>query len=135
MASLATTIRTARVTLIGDAIDAGASAGELRVYAGAPPANAGAALGGATLLVTIDFEDPAFSDVTAGVATIDAPLGPFTITASGTATFARAMDSDGTVVAQFTAGGVGNEVAFDTAGLVQGGTVTVDSGTITEGNA
>lgn len=133
MASYSTTARNARLTVIGTALDAGSAAGDVAVYAGSVPANVGASVGAATLLVVCELSDPSFSGVTGGVATFDT-IAEGTIVASGTATFARLRDSDGTAVVQVTAGDTNEELLFDDAGLVLGGTVDITSGSITEGN-
>ena len=81
-----------------DAIRAGYNGGQLRVYAGAVPANADAALGGATLLATLTLNATAFSAASGGVLTANAITRASAAVASGTASFFRLLASDGTTV-------------------------------------
>lgn len=125
--------RNARATAIRDLIDAGSGPGTLKIYAGTVPAT-GAAITTQTLLGTCTFSDPC-GTVTNGVLTFSAITGG-TAVATGTATFARALDSTGTFVADLDAGvtGSGSAIELSTVGIVIGAVLSVTSGTITEAN-
>lgn len=132
--SLIATLRSAILTPLGTFIDGGDAAGKLLIYAGSPPANAGAGLGGATLLATLTLSDPAFASNTAGTATFD-EIESATAVATGTASFFRLADSEDNVGIQGTVGTSGADLNFNTVSFVLGGTVAVTSLTISSGNA
>jgi hypothetical protein len=73
------------------------NSGYLRLYTGTQPANANAALSGNTLLATLRFNATAFANVN-GVLTANAITSDTNAAATGTATFFRAFESDGTTV-------------------------------------
>lgn len=104
-----------------------ASAGLLKIYAGTPPSNADAALGGATLLGTLTMGNPAFTasshTLTANAITQDSAAD-----ATGTATFYRLFQSDGsTVIEQGTVGTSGADLNLNTTSIVAGGPIQVSS--------
>lgn len=125
-------ITNAVATLAANAVTARCNSGVLRVYSGAVPANADAALGGATLLGTYNFSATAFGAATNGVATANAITQQGTNAASGTPTFARAFETGGTVVVfQCTAGLTGTELNIAVA-PVAGGTSAITGFTYTQ---
>lgn len=130
-------LRNARLNVVRDAIDAGAAAGTLKIYAGTRPVT-GAAVTTQTLLATCTFGDPSAADAAAGVLTFNAITGANAV-ADGTATWARAADSDGTFVMDMDVGvdevGATETILLNTVNLVTGGPVSVNSGTLTAGNA
>lgn len=119
-----------------DAILADANNGSLRIYSGTAPANADAALGGATLLAQLPLSADAFGDAVNGVATANAITADSSADATGTPTFFRLLASNGTtVIFQGTAGASGQELNLsDLSGgqIVAGGSVSVSSLTITQ---
>jgi hypothetical protein len=129
----ATAIRNARLQAIADAINAGAGAGKLRIYDGSRPATGGTAT---TLLAELTFSDPCEASVAGGVLTFDAITADSSADATGTATWARAVDSDDTFVCDMsvTTIGGGGEVQLDNTGISVGGAVGISSAAITEGN-
>lgn len=133
---LATTIRTSRATQILDAIDAGAGAGTLNIYSGTRPATA-AAITTQVLLGTLTFSDPC-GTVTAGVLTFSAITQDASADATGTATWFRVLDSNGSFVMDgaVTVTGGGGDLTLNTTSITIGGPISV-TGTkqITEGNA
>jgi hypothetical protein len=129
--SFTTTIRNARLTVIRDAIDAGAGAGLLRIYNGTKPAAGGAAT---TLLAQLTLSDPC-GTVSAGVLTFSAITNDASADATGTATWARFVDSDGNWCADGTVGTSGADVNLNTTSIVAGQTVGITSAAITEGNS
>lgn len=89
---------------IVDRVDNGPAAGKLKIYAGSIPANADAALGGATLLAELTMSDPAFGNAADQApdaqATANAITSDTSADATGTATFFRVEDSNGNVEIQ-----------------------------------
>lgn len=109
--------------------------GYIHLYSGTIPANADTAIdGGNTLLAEFRFGDPAFGSPSAGVITANAITPEDSAPASGTPTFARLLESDGTTpVMDVTAAGVGGsaELVLTTPSVVEGAEVNVQSLTIT----
>jgi len=107
--------------------------GYLRIYSGTKPANADAALSGNTLLAELRFAATAFAAAVNGTATANAITQDGAADASGTATFARLFQSDGTTaVADITVGTSGAELNLSTTSIVQNIVVQVTSLTLTQ---
>lgn len=115
-----------------DLCDAGAGAATLRIYDGTAPATADTALSGNTLLAQLTMSDPAFGSASNGVATASAITQDSSADATGTATFFRILDSNGTVVLQGTVGTSGCDLNLNTTSIVAGATVSVTSLTYTQ---
>lgn len=81
-----------------DAVCALLNTGYLRIYSGTQPATADTALSGNTLLAELRFGATAFGAAANGVATANAITSDAAADATGTATFFRALKSDGTTV-------------------------------------
>jgi hypothetical protein len=130
---LAEAIRNAWGDAIIAAIDAGAAAGKLRIYDGSRPATGGAAT---NLLAELTFSDPCAPGAAGGVVTFDAITPDASANASGNATWARAVDSDGNFAVDLGVGasGSGADVELNTVAIVAGAQVSCTSATITEGN-
>lgn len=131
---MSTTLRNNRLTQIVNAIDAGVGAGKLRIYDGVQPATGGTVT---NLLAELTLSDPC-ATVANGVLTFSAiSNGSGTAAAaSGTlATWGRIVDSAGTFVLDCTVGTSGADINLNSATIVQNATVSVTSGTITEGGA
>jgi hypothetical protein len=126
-----TAIRTARATVVRDAIDAGAGPGKVRIYSGTKPAVGGTAT---TQLAELILSDPC-GTVTSGVLTFSAVSSDVSADATGTASWARWLDSDNNIVVDGTVGTSGADINFNTLAFVIGGTVAVTSIVWTEGNA
>lgn len=118
-------------------VDAGPAGGMLNIYGGTVPADADASLGGATLLATLTFSDPAFGapvDANPGAtATANAITGDSAADATGTASFFRITDSNGAVVMQGSVGvtGSGQELELNSTAIQVGIAVEVTSLTVT----
>lgn len=96
-----------------DAIANDFDTGYLRVYNGTKPTNADTALAGNTLLAELRFAATAFPAASGGVLTANALTADTTADATGTPTFVRCFQSDGTTVICDLAAGVGSgEVNF-----------------------
>ena len=79
---------------IGTALDSGF----IRIYDGSQPANADTALSGQTLLAELTFGADAFGAAVAGLITANAVNSDASANATGTATWARLLKTDGTSV-------------------------------------
>lgn len=128
----ATTLRTARGQKIIDAVDAGSGAGKLRIYDGTRPTTGGTVT---TLLAEVTLNDPSFT-VSSGVLTlVTSPALSGTAVATGTASWARLVDSADTFVMDLSVGTSGQDINLATTSIVTSAVVQITSGTITEGNA
>jgi hypothetical protein len=104
------------------------NSGDLKIYAGSVPANADAALGGATLLGTLTFSATAFPAASAGSITANAITQDAQADATGTASFYRALKSDhSTVIEQGTVGTSGADLNLNTTSIVINGPIQVTS--------
>lgn len=121
--------------IIDDDVNGGAGAGVINIYAGSVPADADAALGGATLLAELTMSDPAFGaaqDASPGATiTADTITSDASANATGTATFARILDSDSNVIMQMSVGTGGEDLNFNTTSFVSGGQIDITSLTVT----
>lgn len=110
---------------------AGASA-LLRIYDGARPATGGAAT---TLLAELTCNATFAPAAAAGVLTLNAITQDSSANATGTATWFRIVQSDGTThVLDGNVGTSGSDLNLNTTSIVAGAAVSVTSFTITEGN-
>jgi hypothetical protein len=90
------TLTNAVRSLMALAIDQEFDNGYLRIYTGAQPANPGVALSGQTLLAELRFAATAAASESNGVITFAALTPEDAALATGTATWFRALRSDGT---------------------------------------
>lgn len=128
-----TAVRSARMTAVINAIDAGADEGTITVYDGMRPAT-GASITTQTALVVGTLSDPC-GTVTNGVLTFSS-ITWADVDEDGTATWARVSDSDGNFVLDMSAGDAGTEdLVFNSASLVAGSPIVDNGATLTEGNA
>lgn len=88
-----------------DANAAELDGGALQIYGGTAPADADAALGGATLLAELTLGDPAFGAASAGVVTANSITADSSADADGVPTFFRLLTSADAVVYQGDAAG------------------------------
>lgn len=134
---MSTAPRTNRATQILNAIDAGPAAGYVEIYSGTRPAT-GAAVGAAVLLATCTCSDPS-GTVSNGVLTFNAfsnGTGTAGAGAGGTnATWCRFKDSTGAFVQDGSVGTSGSDINLGSVLIATGQTVSITSGSITEGNA
>lgn len=118
-------------------IGTGTASGHLKIYAGSVPANVDTALSTQTLLADLAMSNPAFggaADVSPGArATAAAITDDSAADATGTASFFRIVNRDGTAVIQgsVTATGGGGELELNTTSIVAGAAVSVTSLTVT----
>lgn len=130
---IADSVRNSRIDAIRAAIDAGAGAGLLRIYAGSKPGTKGGTPAGA-LLAELTCADPCGSSTT-GVLTFTTPFSDTSANATGTAAFFYLVDSTGTFVCDGDCGTSGSDLNLTTLSIVAGQPVQVTSLTITDGNA
>jgi hypothetical protein len=102
---LTTALTVGRLTLLQTAIEAGAGAPALEVWAGEVPADAETTPAGA-LLVACPLARP-IGTVANGALTL-AEIPEAMVTTTGNASFARFVDGDGVPVALLTLGGTGS---------------------------
>ncbi len=127
-----TTLRNARADAITTA--AGGSA-LLRIYDGTRPATA-AAITSQVLLAELTCNATFAPGASSGVLTLNSITADSSANATGTATWARLVKSDGTTfVMDMSVGTSGADCNLNTVSIVTGGTVTVTSAVFTEGNA
>jgi hypothetical protein len=129
--TLSTAIRNAITDVLVDALDAGSGAGTIQIRSGTRPAGPGTTATG-TLLATVTCIDPAFGASSSGAATIADPTA-VTAAADGTATWFRALDSNGTAVfdGRVTATGGGGDLTLSTTTITTGLSVDITGGTMT----
>lgn len=116
-----------------DSVRDNANSGFLRLYSGSVPADADASLGAATLLAELTMNASAFGAASGGVITAGAITQDSSANATGTCSFARVYQSDGTTVwSQITSVGTsGTELVLSTTSIVSGQPVSCSSFTVT----
>jgi hypothetical protein len=129
-----TQLANATVNGQGDNLAARLNTGYLRIYSGTQAATADTALGAQVLLAELRFSATAAPATSAGVITFNA-ITSATAAATGTATWYRALQSDGTTVVMD--GSVGTVAAgtenlqINAVSIVQNATVSVSAFTHT----
>lgn len=137
MASSSSLATRAALDAIVDRCDlgSGVAAAHLLIYSGAVPTDADTALGAQVLLADLAMSNPAFgaaADTAPGAsATAGAISDDTSANATGTASFARIVDRDGTVVLQLTVGAGSGELQLNTVSLVINALVRVTALVIT----
>lgn len=127
-----TTLRNAMMDAITSAVG---TSGLIKIYSGTPPANVGASLAGNTLLAQLALSSAMAGAASSGLLTFNTITADSSADATGTATFFRITTSGGTAKVQGTVSTSGADLNLDTTSIIAGGTVTITSMTITEGNA
>lgn len=104
----------------------------LRIYSGTRPANVAAALSGNTLLAELTLGAPAAPAASNGVLTFNAITQDASADNTGTATFFRIFQSNGTTaVIDGDVGTSGSDLNLNTTAIVSGGPVQVTSFALT----
>lgn len=107
------------------------ASGKFRVYSGTRPTDADTALSGNTLLAELTLNATFAANASNGTLTANAITQDSAADATGTASFVRVLQSDGTtVVMDLSVGTSGAEVNFATLSFVQGVVVQVTALTI-----
>lgn len=123
-------------TVLNPAADGCASqfnSGYIRIYNGSKPTNVGDALSGQTLLAELRFNATAFGAASGGVLTANAVTPDSSADATGTATWARYLKSDGTTILGDGEVGVGGtfNIQLPSTSIVAGIQVSITSLTVT----
>ena len=123
----------AAVNAAADALTTLLNNGYLRIYDGAQPATADTAVSSQTLLAELRFNATAFGAASAGVATANAFTSDASANNPGTASWFRALKSDGTtVVFDGSVGTTSADLVVNSTGISTGAEVSVSSFTYTE---
>jgi hypothetical protein len=102
--------------------------GYLRIYDGAQPTDADTAIGAQVLLAELRYNATAYGAAVAGVAAANAFTADSSANATGTATWFRALKSDGTTaVYDGTVGTSGCDLNLNTTSIVTGAAVSVSA--------
>lgn len=137
MSSISNAAAIASCNSIVDLVDVGSgtATGIINIYSGSVPANTDAALGGATLLAELVMTNPAFGNAAdAGpnaTATAASITNDSSANATGTASFFRVVDRDGTAIIQGTVGTGSEDMVLNSAAISSGAAVAVTSFTYT----
>ncbi|MDW9491679.1 hypothetical protein [Sinorhizobium meliloti] len=120
-----------------DRIDLGASASTIVIYDGTEPATPATAIGAQVALVTFNLPDPAFGaavDTVGGGQATANPVTSVAAAASGTASWFRIINGDGTVELQgsVTDTGGNGDLKVSSTSIVAGIEVSVISLTYTQ---
>jgi hypothetical protein len=130
---MALTIAVAQKNSSNDNVYDNLNNGYLRIYSGTRPTNPDTALSGNTLLAELRFSATAFGASSGGVKTANA-ITQGTAAATGTASFFRALKSDGsTAVIDGTVGTSGTDAIIGNTSIVSNEPVTCSSFVITAG--
>lgn len=104
------------------------NSGKLRIYSGSVPANADASLGAAVLLAELTMNATSFGAASGGTITANSITADTSADATGTASFFRIYESDGTtVVYQGTVGTSGADLNLNSTSINAGVQVQVTS--------
>jgi hypothetical protein len=129
---LSDTAVNAKADAFSDLLDSG----YLRIFDGTQPANAGVAVSTQTLLAELRFNATASAAASAGVLTMNAFTQDASANATGTATWFRALKSDGTtIVYDGNVGTSGSDLNLNSTSVTSGVAVSVTSMTWTEGKS
>lgn len=116
-----------------DAMAALCNTGYLRIYDGAQAANADTAVGAQVLLAELRFGSTAFGAAVAGVSTANSITPDSSANATGTASWFRVLESDGTtVVWDGSVGTATADLILNTVAIVAGAAVSVTALTLTQ---
>ena len=133
-----TQLTNAVVNAQADALARQLDNGYLRIYSGTQPATADTALSGNTLLAELRFNATSAPAASAGALTFNAITADSSADATGTATFFRTYQSNGTsVVLDGTVGATGStsNLELNSASIVSGAQVSVTAFTHTVAKA
>ena len=108
------------------------NSGFLDVYDGTQPATGDTAITSQVKLARLTFGNPAFGAGVAGVATANAITPDSDADATSTATWFRALKSDGSAVEDGSVGTSGCNLNLNAVAIVQHAAVSVTSMTLTE---
>lgn len=125
---LSNTAASAAADGVGNLMDSG----YLRIYDGTIPTNANTAVGAQVLLAELRFNAASFPGASNGVITAGAITADSSANATGTASWYRALQSDGTTVMwDGTVGTSGADLNLNSTAIQSGASVSVTSLTLT----
>jgi|SRR6185436_3216922 len=131
--ALNTKISNLSASAAADAVCVLANTGYIRIYDGAQPTNADTAVGAQVLLAELRFNATAFGAASNGVATANAITADSSANASGTASWFRALKSDGTTVLfDGSVGTSGCNINLNSVAISSGAAVSLSSMTYTQ---
>lgn len=134
--ALAPSLANAAASAAADAVARQLDNGYLRIYSGTKPTNADTALSGNTLLAELRFNATSAPGASNGVLTFNAFTADSSADATGTASFFRALQSNGTsAVMDGTVGTSGSDLNLNSVSIVSGANVAVTSMTYTQSKA
>lgn len=114
-----------------DAITPLFNSGYLRLYSGTRPTNPDTALSGNTLLAELTFGSTAAAGASSGTATFNAITADSSADASGTCTFARCFQSNGTTaLIDLEVGTSGANINLNSTSISSGASVSISSFTL-----
>jgi hypothetical protein len=117
---------------MADGVDGEFNNGYLRIYSGTRPATPATAITTQVLLAELRFANPAAASVTNGVITFDTISPDTSANATGTASWARCLKSDGTTaVCDMNVGTSDANIIVTTTAISAGVQVSVTSATVT----
>lgn len=123
----------AAVNAAADAVTTLLNSGKLRIYDGTQPATANTAITTQTLLAELTFNATAFGAASNGVATANSITADSSADATGTASWFRAVKSDGTTaVFDGSVGTSSADLVLNSVNISSGAQVSVTSFTYTE---
>jgi hypothetical protein len=129
--NIATPVANDMLDVIAAAVDAGAAEGYIELRSGTKPVNADTSPADGALLATFTLEDPSFAAATARAMALDAsPVISSTAVATGTASWARAYDSDDNVVFDGGVGTSGEVYIIASVSITSGQTVNLTVGSL-----
>ena len=120
---------------IVDLLDAGAGAAVVRIYDGTQATDPDTAIGAQVLLAELTCSDPAFGAAAdaapGGRATANAVTTDASANNTGTATWFRALDSNGVAVLDGSVGTSGCDMNINSTSITSGAAVAITSWTVT----
>ena len=117
-----------------DALATLLNSGYIRIYSGTQPVDADTAVTSQPLLAELRFNATAFGAAVTGVITANAITSDSSANNTGTATWFRALKSDGTtVVLDGSAGTASTNLVLESADLVAGDPVGIETFVLTVG--
>lgn len=123
----------AAASAAADAVCVLLNTGYLRIYDGTQAATADTAVGAQVLLAELRFNSTAFGSASNGVATANAITSDSSANATGTASWFRALKSDGTtVVFDGSVGTSSADLTGATVSIVSGAVIAVTAFTYTQ---
>ena len=130
---LSTAVGNSVLDAINTALNAGSGAALIRIYNGTMPASPNTAITTETLLAELTCSDPAAPSANTKTLTFSTITQDASANATGTASWARLVDSSGTAVCDvdITVTGGGGFLQMNTTSIVVGGPVLISSFIIT----